>query len=43
VWLPLYQKPLITAWRTDKVAGPVGKYNETALGGFYNLPDWTRP
>jgi peptide/nickel transport system substrate-binding protein len=43
VWLPLYQKPLITAWRRDKVAGPVGKYNETALGGFYNLVDWYRP
>jgi peptide/nickel transport system substrate-binding protein len=43
VWLPLYQKALITAWRSDKVAGPVGKYNETALGGFYNLPEWYRP
>jgi peptide/nickel transport system substrate-binding protein len=43
VWLPMYQKPLITAWRTDKVAGPVGEYNSTALGGFYNMGDWSRP
>jgi peptide/nickel transport system substrate-binding protein len=41
VWFPLYQKPLITAWRTDKVAGPVGKYNSTPLGGFYNLWEWS--
>jgi peptide/nickel transport system substrate-binding protein len=43
VWFPLYQKPLITAWRTDKVAGPVGKYNGTPLGGFYNMWEWYLP
>ncbi len=43
VWLPLYQKPLITAWRTDKIGGPIGAYNETGLGGFYNLYAWTKP
>lgn len=43
VWFPLYQKTLITAWRTDKIGGPVGKYNETGLGGFYNLYAWTKP
>ncbi len=43
VWFPLYQKPLITAWRTDKVGGPVGSYNETALAGFYNMSEWTKP
>jgi peptide/nickel transport system substrate-binding protein len=41
VWFPLYQKPLITAWRTDKIAGPVGEYNSTPLGGFYNLWEWS--
>jgi peptide/nickel transport system substrate-binding protein len=43
VWFPLYQKPLITAWRTDKVGGPIGTYNTTGLGGFYNLYLWTKP
>ena len=43
VWLPLYQKPLITAWRTDKIAGPVGKYNNTALSSFFNVEEWYRP
>ena len=43
VWFPLYQKPLITAWRTDKVAGPVGTYNETGLASFENLSEWHLP
>jgi len=43
VWFPLYQKPLITAWRTDKIGGPIGTYNLTGLGGFYNLYAWTKP
>jgi peptide/nickel transport system substrate-binding protein len=43
VWFPLYQKPLITAWRTDKIAGPVARYNNTALSSFYNVEDWYRP
>jgi peptide/nickel transport system substrate-binding protein len=42
VWLPFYQLPLITAWRTDLVAGPVGEYTESPLSGFWNLYDWTR-
>jgi peptide/nickel transport system substrate-binding protein len=41
VWLPFYQLPLITAWRTDLVAGPVGEYTESPLSGFWNLYDWT--
>jgi peptide/nickel transport system substrate-binding protein len=43
VWLPLYQKPLITAWRTDKVAGPISEYNSTGLASFYNLAEWHLP
>ena len=41
--LPFYQLPLITAWRTDLVAGPVGEFTESPLSGFWNLYDWTRP
>jgi peptide/nickel transport system substrate-binding protein len=43
VWFPLYQKTLITAWRTDKIKGPIATYNETGLGGFANLSAWTKP
>ncbi len=43
VWFPIYQKTVITAWRTDKVAGPVGEYNQNPLAGFYNLSEWTLP
>jgi peptide/nickel transport system substrate-binding protein len=40
VWIPLYQKPLITAWRTDRVAGPLGDFNTTPLASFQNLHEW---
>jgi peptide/nickel transport system substrate-binding protein len=43
VWFPLYQKPLITAWRTDKVAGPVGDYSNTGLSSFYTMAEWHAP
>ena len=41
VWIPLYQLPLITAWRDDKLAGPVGEYTNSAYSGFANLYDWS--
>ena len=43
VWFPLYQKPLITAWRTDKVGGPVGTFNTTGLASFENMSEWHQP
>ena len=42
VWLPFYQLPLTTAWRTDKVAGPVDDYTGSSLV-FYNLNKWHQP
>jgi peptide/nickel transport system substrate-binding protein len=39
-WIPLYQKPLITAWRDDKIGGPIGAYTSTSLSAFYNVHEW---
>ncbi len=39
-WIPLYQKPLITAWRSDRIDGPIGAYTSTPLGGFWNMSEW---
>ena len=41
--VPLYQFVNITAWRTDKIGGPVSKYNNSALSSFYNVEEWYRP
>jgi len=38
--VPLYTLPQITAWRSDKIAGPVGKWNNTFYSGFWNLDEW---
>ena len=38
--IPLYVLPNVTAWRTDKLAGPVGIWNPTVYGGWYNAQDW---
>ena len=41
VWMPFYQLPLITAWDTAQVEGPVGLYTDSPLSGFYNIYDWS--
>ena len=43
VWLPFYQLPLITAWDTAQVEGPVGEYTDSPLSGFFNIFDWSVP
>jgi len=43
VWMPFYQLPLITAWDTAQVDGPVGEYTDSPLSGFYNIYDWFIP
>ena len=40
-WLPLYQLPTITAWRTDKITGPIGTFTSSPPGGFWNMYDWS--
>jgi ABC-type transport system substrate-binding protein len=43
VWLPFYQLPLITAWDTAQVDGPVGEFTDSPLSGFFNVYDWFIP
>jgi peptide/nickel transport system substrate-binding protein len=40
VGVPLYLFPQPTAWRADKIAGPIGEYNETIYSSFYNMNEW---
>jgi len=38
--VPLYVLPQLTAWRADKIAGPIAKWNDTFYGGFFNIDEW---
>ena len=38
--LPLYPFINITAWRTDKIAGPVGQWNQAPFGTYWNMDYW---
>ena len=38
--LPLYVLPNLTMWRSDKIAGPIGEWNGTPYGGFFNIDEW---
>jgi peptide/nickel transport system substrate-binding protein len=40
VALPLYALPFIGAWRTDRLAGPIGRWNATFYGFFWNMDRW---
>ena len=39
-WIPLYQLPNLTAWRSDQLGGPIGDWTATTYGGFSNMYDW---
>jgi peptide/nickel transport system substrate-binding protein len=39
-WIPLYQLPNLTAWRTDQIEGPIGEWTGSVYGGFFNMFDW---
>jgi hypothetical protein len=39
--LPLYVLPELAAWRTDRIAGPIGAYNGTLNGLFFNMNEWS--
>jgi ABC-type transport system substrate-binding protein len=43
VSLPLYVLPVISAWRTDKIAGPIGQFSSTPYGMFFNMNEWHVP
>jgi len=38
--VPLYTLAQITAWRSDKIAGPIGAWNNTVYSGFWNIDEW---
>ncbi|MEX2275286.1 MAG: peptide ABC transporter substrate-binding protein [Actinomycetota bacterium] len=40
VGLPMYVLPQLTAWRSDKIAGPIDEYNETIYSSFFNMNEW---
>jgi peptide/nickel transport system substrate-binding protein len=40
VSLPLYVSPVVAAWRTDKIAGPIGDFNSSPYGLFFNVNEW---
>ncbi len=39
-WIPLYQLPNLTAWRSDQLGGPIGDFTASSYGGFANMYDW---
>lgn len=39
--LPLYVLPELAAWRTDRIAGPVGEFAGTLCGLFFNMNEWS--
>jgi len=42
VALPFWQLPLVTAWRTDKLTGPLDEYtNSASYTAFYNMNKWS--
>jgi peptide/nickel transport system substrate-binding protein len=38
--LPLYPFINITAWRSDKIAGPIGAWNQASYGTYFNMDEW---
>jgi peptide/nickel transport system substrate-binding protein len=40
VALPLYPFINITAWRSDKLAGPIGQWNTAPFGTYWNMDYW---
>ena len=39
-WIPLYQLPNLTGWRSDQIGGPIGDFTASSYGGFANMYDW---
>jgi peptide/nickel transport system substrate-binding protein len=40
VSLPLYVLPAVSMWRSDQIAGPIGQYNSSPYGLFFNMNEW---
>jgi peptide/nickel transport system substrate-binding protein len=39
--LPLFVPATVAAWRSDRIAGPIGTYVSSPLGLFANMNEWT--
>ena len=33
----------MTMWRTDHIAGPIGLFNSSPYGTFFNMNEWYLP
>ena len=40
IGLPLFVVPVVSAWRTDRIAGPIGRYASSPYGLFFNMDEW---
>jgi peptide/nickel transport system substrate-binding protein len=40
IGLPLYAVPAVSVWRSDRIAGPIGFWNGTPYGLFFNMDEW---
>ncbi|TMK86642.1 MAG: hypothetical protein E6G44_02435 [Actinobacteria bacterium] len=40
--IPLYVEPEMAAWRTDRIAGPIGEFAGSQEGLFFNMNEWYR-
>jgi hypothetical protein len=40
MFLPIYNLPNVTIWRSDKLGGPVGDANGSPFGTFINSNQW---
>lgn len=43
IFLPLYVWPTISAWRSDRIAGPIGMHSGSPHGLFFNMNEWYVP
>lgn len=41
--LPLFAAPAVSVWRTDQIAGPIGVWNGSPYGMFFNMNEWHAP
>ena len=40
VALPLYVVPVVSAWRSNTLDGPIGVWNGSPYGLFFNMNEW---
>ena len=40
VGLPLFQRPTLTVWRSDRLAGPIGEFASSPYSSYWNMFEW---